>query len=160
MLAAMPTGTRGSTAALALLLAACDPPPPEDRPPPAAAALLADVRAADYRSWAHPPDWPARAIGRAPHGAVSDVFLDPTIAQALGTASTAWPDGSTLVCDGFHDEAGESLAAIQIMRKEVGSWTWAQYADDDTPLVYGRALACTHCHAAGADFVRTLELAE
>lgn len=145
-----------------LLSSACDPPPPDDALPPAAAALLADVRAADHRSWARPPDWPARAIGRAPHGAVSEVFVDPTIAKALarGEAITAWPEGSTLVCEGFHDEAGESLAAIQIMRKENGAWTWGQYAADDTPLVYGRALACSHCHVAGDDYARTLELPE
>lgn len=159
MLPAMPRGARGTTAALVLLVA-CDPPPPNDAPPPAAAALLADVRAADYRGWESPPEWPARALGRAPHGAASQVFLDPTIARALGTATMEWPEGSTIVCDGFHDEAGDSLAAIQIMRKQSGAWTWAQYAADDTPLVYGRALACTHCHAAGSDFVRTLEFPE
>jgi hypothetical protein len=163
MLAAMARDLPAMATALALLvLAACDPPAPADELPPDAAALLADVRAADYRGWARPGEWPARALGRAPHGAASDVFLDPTIAAALqrGDPIAAWPEGSTLVCDGFHDEAGESLAAIQIMRKRDGAWTWAQYDADGTPRVYGLSLACSHCHAAGADFVRTLELPE
>ena len=55
------------------------------------------------------------------------------------------------------------LAAIQVMRKQNGAWTWAQYGADDMPRVYSEgssALACSHCHAAGDDFVRTLELPE
>jgi hypothetical protein len=165
MLAPMGRGSHACASALAIAwLVACDPAAPDDSLSPAA-ALLADVRAADYRGWARPPEWPERAAGRAPHGFVSDVFIDPTTVAALerGEPITAWPEGSTLVCDGFADAAGESLVAIQIMRKTSGAWTWAQYAADDTPLVdaAGRSsLACSHCHAAGADFVRTLAFPE
>ncbi|HET6584196.1 MAG TPA: hypothetical protein VFG69_12125 [Nannocystaceae bacterium] len=147
-------------ASLLPALAGCDPPPPRDELPPAAAALLAEVRAADYRTWTQPPEFPAHTIGRAPHGFVSDVWLDPTMAAAMtDTGLTAWPEGATLVSDGY-DEAAEAVVAIQIMRKRDGAWTWAQYGADDTPLLYGTSLACSHCHAAGADFVRTVAFAE
>jgi len=129
---------RSAPAIAMVVLVACDPAAPADGLPPAAAALLADVRAADYRGWAHPPDWPGPTAGRAPHGAFSEVWIDPTLAAAVDRAGpiAAWPEGSTLVCEGFADAEAESLAAIQIMRKQDGVWTWAQYAADGTPLVY------------------------
>lgn len=162
MLAAMAGRFRAQACAtgLASVLAGCDPAPPQAGLPPAAAALLADVRAGDYQSWAQPPEFPAHTVGRAPHGFVADVWLDPTMATALQSSGiTAWPEGATLVSDGY-DAAAESVVSIQIMRKEHGAWTWAQYAADGTPLVYGASLACTHCHVAGADFVRTVALPE
>lgn len=155
MLAPMRRGILGAS-----LLVACDPAPPNDGAATQAAALLAEVRAADYRTWSRPPELPMRTAGRAPHGGFSDVFLDATVADALARAQpiVAWPEGSTIVCDGWHDEAGDELAAIQIMRRRDGAWWWAQYAADDTPLVWGQSLACAHCHQAGQDFVRSVAL--
>ena len=162
MLAAMRRRTAGRSTIALVALAACDPAPASDPTAAQAAALLTEVRRADYRSWARPPEWPERTAGRAPHGAFTDVWLDATIVSAIdrGDPLDAWPEGSTVVADGWHDAAGEDLAAIQIMRKQDGAWWWAQYAADDTPLVWGISLACTHCHQAGHDFVRSVELPE
>ncbi|HWB80552.1 MAG TPA: cytochrome P460 family protein [Nannocystaceae bacterium] len=136
----------------ACLVGACDEAEPiDDRRE--ARALLAEVRDAGYEMWL------SDAIeGDAPHGAWSIIFLDPTMAAALaGPSRDAWPDGATIVCEGRETADGDA-ELVMIMRKQRGAWRWAQYDADDEPQVWGAATGCVHCHAAGQDFTRVVEL--
>ncbi len=143
---------------LVLAIAACDPPPPPEEPWAAPARkLLADVRAAiDER-------WPvAETIhGIAPHGAYSTIWRDP-IAEAArtGGARDRWPEGATFLCEGSRDQAGDESISTMILVRKDGAWLWAQYDAAGEPLEYGSSTSCVHCHQAGSDFVRSIELPE
>lgn len=140
---------------LVLPLVGCDPSPSPTQPwAPAARALLEDVEQDDFREWTE-----VAIEGQAPHGAWSIVFTDAKIDAAIeGPAGAeAWPSGSTIVCEG-RDEADGDAVSLQIMTRDAGGWTWAQYDTGGEPLVFGNEAACSHCHAAGDDFVRSFAL--
>jgi hypothetical protein len=76
------------------------------------------------------------------------------MAEALaGPSRDAWPNGAMIVCEGRETKDGDP-ELVMIMRKRAGAWTWAQYDQDDAPLVYGTAVGCVSCHAYGDDFTR------
>ena len=135
-----------------LVVAACDEAEPIDEERPAH-ALLDDVRAHHYEHWL------ADATeGSAPHGTWSAIFLNQTMADVLaGPSREAWPDGATIVCEGRATKDGDA-ELVMIMRKRAGAWTWAQYDAELEPLVYGTAVGCVSCHAAGQDFTRAVKL--
>jgi hypothetical protein len=115
--------------------------------------LLELVRTADYPSWTN-----AAIEGDAPHGAWSVVFVDPIMKEAVdGEPRERWPDGATILCEGRERVDGDA-ALTMIMRKQDQAWTWAQLDAEDEPLVFGRAVGCVHCHAAGDDFARSIRL--
>lgn len=137
-------------------VAACDPAAAQDEPwAPAARALLQQVQDDGYE------DWEQIAIeGDAPHGAWSIVHANAALVDAeAGPALDRWPDDVVVVCEG-RDEAEGPTETIQIMTRRGGGWTWAQYGGDGEPWLYGSAAVCSHCHAAGDDFLRTFALPE
>jgi len=145
---------RGVCLALGLVIG-CDPPPPPGDPwDSAARALLREVEDDDYRGWTE-----MALEGEAPHGRWSIIYTDARIddAAATGDALAAWPDGARVVCEGRDDPDG-AAHTVQIMRRDRGGWIWAQYDGDGEPLHYGTDSACAHCHAAGDDFLRSIEL--
>jgi hypothetical protein len=140
---------------LGLLCLACDPAPSPTQPwAPAARALLEDVEQDGFREWTE-----VAIEGAAPHGAWSIIFTDAKVDAAIEGPEGAkmWPSGATIVCEGRDEPDGDAVS-LQIMRRDRDAWTWAQYDADGAPLLYGNETACSHCHAAGDDFVRSLEL--
>lgn len=128
-----------------------------------ALALLDDVRTADYRSaYDRAPGWTTPLLpSEGPHGTHVDIYVDPTIAEALvaDPAPTAWPEGSIIVKDAWNDADGEDLRFVAIMEKRGDVWYWAEFDDDDAVVVAGLDTdRCAGCHAAGADQVRAFAL--
>jgi hypothetical protein len=137
------------------MVLACDPPAAPTQPwAPAARALLDDVEADDFREWTE-----VAIEGEAPHGAWSIIYTDTIVdaAQESPAGADAWPSGATIVCEG-RDESDGDAVSLQIMRRDRSGWTWAQYDGNSAPLYYGTDTTCSHCHAAGDDFVRSLAL--
>lgn len=119
--------------------------------------LLARVQAEDYREWSRPPGWEARTPSRAPHGAAVDIYVNDSVVAALGSEASldAWPEGSTIVKDGWN---GPELRLIAIMDKRSDGWYWAEYDASGAPAYSGRPATCTNCHSSGSDFVRAFPL--
>lgn len=118
-----------------------------------ARSLLSQVQAEDYPSWERAPGWPTRTPSSAPHGVEVEIYVNDLLAAVLEEAAalTAWPEGSTIVKDGFR---GGNLALTAIMDKRSDGWYWAEYDADGEPLYSGRPATCTDCHSIGDDFVR------
>lgn len=144
-----------------LLLPGCDdgaPPPLPDN------ELLVEVQNAKYREWARAPGKDGRAASLAPHGGFVEVFNNEVVVQALanedGLGLTSWPDGSTIVLEGYVDPETADLAQIAIMQKRHGTWHWEQYQADqlERPRFSGRPDVCLGCHDTGQDFTRSFAL--
>lgn len=141
---------------LAALTAACGS-ADENQDDDGARELLASVRALDYRAWIRPPGWETRTPSKAPHGAAVDIYVNDTVAAALASDAPldGWPEGSTIVKDGFN---GADLRLIAIMDKQSDGWYWAEYDASGAPTYSGHPATCTNCHASGSDFVRAFPL--
>ena len=144
--------------ACAALCTACDPPAgPADPWAPAAVRLRASVEAAPYDAWT------LRVLeAESPHGPWSAIYTDARIdaaeaAPVVDPAREQWPAGATIVAEGRDAEDGD-VVSLQIMRRDRSGWLWAQYDADGEPTLYGTDTACSHCHAAGDDYVRSLDL--
>ncbi len=119
----------------------------------------------DYRGWARAPgDYQVPLVPtQGTHGAYIDIYINDVIAEALldGAESlSSWPTGSIIVTDGFDDAEGTSLRQVAVMEKRADGWYWEEYdaADLDEAIFMGTPDICIDCHAAGHDFVRTLDL--
>lgn len=112
-----------------------------------AVALLADVRAADYRSWAPMPGFEAAQPSRSPHGNAVEVFVNRILADAID-GGPPWPDGSVVVKDGYD---GDRQIGRAIMRKSGGEWFFANFTADDRLIAASDGPGCVDCHAAGRD---------
>jgi hypothetical protein len=119
--------------------------------------LLAGVQEQNYREWIRPPGWPTRTRSSAPHGAEVDIYVNDRVVEALGADAPllAWPEGSTIVKDGWN---GPELRLIAIMDKRSDGWYWAEYDASGEPTYSGRPATCTNCHSSGSDFVRAFPL--
>lgn len=122
-----------------------------------ARALLARVRADGYRSWDRAPGYESRRASSAPHSEDVDIYVNDRVAEvlALGEPTTAWPEGSVIVKDGFD---GSELELIAIMEKRADGWYWAEYDSDGDPDYSGHPEICTDCHQSGSDAVRAFRL--
>lgn len=140
----------------ALALSACGG---EDENQDAAGAreLLARVSAENYREWPRAPGWEARKPSSAPHGAEVDIYVNDRVAAVLaaGEPLEAWPEGSTIVKDGWQ---GAQLKLIAIVDKRSDGWYWAEYDAGGEPMYSGRPNTCTSCHSSGSDGVRAFSL--
>lgn len=134
-----------------LILAACG----DDQQPEVAADLLTRVRADDYRAWDRAPGYSTRQPSNTAHADAVDIYVNPTIATALGEdALDAWPVGSQIVKDGFD---GDELELIAILEKRPDGWFFAEYYDGESKYS-GRPDVCLDCHDAGDDFVLAFDL--
>lgn len=142
------------TTVAVLLAAACDPAALPEKPwSPAARALLDRVESDDYDTWTE-----LAIEGDAPHGHWSIIYANDALVDAeAGDAIDRWPDDTVVVCEGREESEGDATS-LQIMTREGGGWTWAQYDADREPLLYGSEAACSHCHAAGDDYLRSFTL--
>jgi hypothetical protein len=130
-------------------LAACR----ENDEPGSAEELLADMKAADYTSWARAPGYPERTPSSAPHSDEVEIFVNDVVEAALADGvSGEWPVGSIIAKDGYTED-GE-LALTALMEKREDGWFWAEYDGEGTALYSGAPTICTDCHEPGADYVR------
>lgn len=112
-----------------------------------AAALLAEVQAADYRSWAPMPGFAGAQPSRSPHGNAVEVFVNRVLADAI-EAGPPWPDGSVVVKDGYD---GDRQIGRAIMRKSGGAWFFSNFTADDRLIAASDGPGCVDCHGAGRD---------
>lgn len=142
------------TGVAVLWVTACDPATlAEDPWAPAARTLLERVQSDRYEEWSE-----LAIEGDAPHGHWSIVFANDVLVDAeAGDVLERWPDDTVVVCEG-RDEAEGPATTIQIMTRDGGGWTWAQYDGEGEPLLFGSEPACSHCHAAGDDYLRSFSL--
>lgn len=140
----------------ALLLACGD-----NQDPNGAKQLYSTVKSgAGYRSWERAPNFPSRKPSFTEHGDAVEVFINPTISQALAGPSqvTAYPTGSIIVKESY---SGGTLAELAMMQKKAdGTWFWAEYSADGTATSSGKPDECIECHGnrkAYSDWVYAFE---
>lgn len=139
---------------LALVAAGCSDDGNDE--PEKAKALWDEIHAIDYRSLARAPGYETRKPSSGPHGGAVDVYVNDVVTKALATpGTTAWPEGSLVVKDGWE---GTSLAYVAVMKKQGGAWFWAEWEGDGSTKYSGSPDVCTDCHRSGADFVRAFSL--
>lgn len=121
--------------------------------------LLASL-ADDYRGFARAPGWQTpRTAGTSPHhGAFLDIYVNDVLAQAsAGGGAAPWPDGSTIVKDGWSDADGTMLKQIAILEKDGAAWFGAEYDADGNVLEAGTHFEeCNGCHDEGSDYLLAL----
>lgn len=154
VLPSMPSPLRLGALVALVALAACR----DNAEGDAAAQLLDEVQQMQYRSWTRAPGYATRMPSTSPHGDEVDIFVNETVASALGasTVLTSWPVGSIIVKDGYAS-SGE-LEVIALLSKEEEGWFWAEYDATGAPLYSGAPAVCTGCHGSGDDFVRAFSL--
>lgn len=132
-------------------------PLPEDSPPIDASALRTWLEAGSYAGW------PAEAAihdSAGPHFGGVRTFLNPALSDSLAAGAAEHPRGAAAVKELFGD--GQTVLGWSVMVKfqdasaDGDGWYWFErYEGKD--LADGAGVgACTGCHAAGADYVRTL----
>lgn len=112
-----------------------------------------------FRAWRRAPGYPGREPSFTAHADAVEVFVSPEVAKTLDGPEppTAWPEGSTIVKEGFK---GTSRALVAVMQKRNGEWYWAEFDDAGEPLFSGRPQICLDCHdnrAAYSDWVYSFE---
>jgi hypothetical protein len=122
-----------------------------------ARALLARVRADQYRTWHRAPGYETRQESNTAHSDSVDIYVNDRIAEVLATAEPAatWPEGSTIVKEGF---SGSELSLIAVMEKRRDGWFWAEFDEDGDPDYSGHPDICIDCHRSGSDYVRAFVL--
>jgi hypothetical protein len=122
-----------------------------------ARGLLAKVREERYTSWDRAPGYEQRRSSNAPHSNAVDIYVNDRVAEvlALGEPTTAWPEESIIVKEGYD---GGDLELIAVMEKRADGWFWAEYDDDGDPDYSGRPEICIDCHRSGSDYVRAFRL--
>lgn len=157
--------------AVVVLAAACDDEAiPAGDPSAAPDALLQEVQKRGYRDWTRAPKHEMRVATNAPHGRGVEVFVDEVMAEALansdGLGRTQWPEGGTIVLEGYAEAmlaegaAADTPVQLAIMQKHGGTWHWEQYQAEDLtqPRFEGRPDVCVGCHVGTQDFVRGFSL--
>ena len=126
--------------------------------PAGADSLHAEVVADGYRSWMRAPGYEKRVPANSPHSDQVDIFVNDVVESALADTAhpTAWPDGATIVKDGYTQDG--KLELTSILQKRGTVWYWAEYDAKGKPLYSGAPAICLDCHKAGSDFVRAFSL--
>jgi hypothetical protein len=116
------------------------------------------VRTKEYRDWERAPGWSARRETGSPHSVAKEIFVDPAIAATVGSGATRYPEGATIVKDGY-DEGGD-LAIVAVMQRLAGDgWSFAEYRADGSVVVEGEdPPLCTRCHKGDQDGVLAFSL--
>ena len=116
------------------------------------------VRAGEYRDWERAPGWNDRRETGSPHSVAKEIFVDPAIAATVGSGATRFPEGATIVKDGY-DEGGD-LAIVAVMQRLAGDgWFFAEYRADGSVIVEDEdPPLCTRCHKGDRDGVLAFSL--
>jgi len=126
--------------------------------------LLVAVQEAKYTEWTRAPGKEEREPTFAPHLGAVEVFINDVVVRAIanedGLGLKEWPEGSTIVLEGYVDIETSELAQVAIMQKYHGSWRWELYEAEDLerPRFKGRPDVCLGCHNTGQDFTRSFSL--
>lgn len=142
-----------SIAALSAFALGCG----DDQDPAGAQELWDRVHAENYRTWQRAPGFEARRDSNAPHGGASEIFLNPTMAEAVAAGVTTFPVGALIVKDGYDGlESDATHKLVAAMEKREAGWYWAEWdSDSGGEATYsGSPSICTGCHESGKDFVR------
>lgn len=145
----------------AAVAAACDS---EEAQPLPDNDLLVAVQQAKYREWQRGPGTDERKPTLAPHAGAVEIFVNDVVVKARanedGLGRTEWPEGSTVVLEGYSNVETAELAQLAIMQKRHGVWRWEQYQAEDLerPRFAGRPGVCLGCHNTGQDFTRSFSL--
>jgi hypothetical protein len=166
--------------AVALLAVACGAPAEEDAIPSAPASsptaspspsptaserpsLAPEVswgwiRTREYREWESPPGWRQRRTTTSPHGEAKVIYVDPSVAGAIGSGATRFPAGATIVKEGY--DSGGKLAIVAVMQRLPRSgWLFAEYRSDGEIIEEAEnPPLCTQCHTGGQDGVLAFSL--
>jgi hypothetical protein len=118
----------------------------------------------DYRTtYARAPGWPdpRQPSPGGPHGDFVDIYVNDVIEDALaaGEPLDAWPEGSSVVKDGWDSASGGELKYLAFMERRDEGWFWAEYRGNGRVVAAGLDdRRCAECHAAGADSVHAFDL--
>lgn len=134
--------------------------PAPDRP--SAADLFTLISVTDpYTEWAQFPGVEGTIASAAPHGPLSQVFVNAQVEEGIANFTGRLPDGSIIVKRSFDDTMTESGDGITVMWKVSGfdpvnnDWFWTAFTFDGEVAASGEVLSCIVCHGAvrGNDFV-------
>ena len=130
----------------------------DDDDPGVASALWDRIQAENYKAWEKAPGYETPLPSNAPHSDNTQVFLNPTIADATrGPAIAEWPVGSLIVKEGTTDD-GE-LDIVAVLDKRADGWFWAEYEENGESFYSGKPDLCIDCHSGSTnDFVWVLTL--
>lgn len=85
-----------------------------------------------------------------------EVFAEPYF--AIDSGETVWPDGATLVKEGYN---GAELVIVAVMEKRGEDWFFAEYTGDGEVLFSGQPEVCVDCHSGSMhDFVFSAHLSQ
>ncbi len=105
-----------------------------------------------------------RTPSLAPHAGNVEIFINDVVVKALankdGLGLELWPEGATVVLEGYADLDATEPAQLAISTKRHGVWYWEQYQAEDLerPRFAGRPDVCVGCHDTGQDFTRSVSL--
>lgn len=119
------------------------------------AGLLSFLEDGLYRRY---PAEPAVHASTGPHGRVR-TFLNDRLAQSLADEASSHPVGATSVKELF--DGGDQLIGWAVLQKMAADsangqgYFWYEYANGQKVISGNGLSACTGCHSAGRDYVRT-----
>lgn len=100
-----------------------------------------------YKLW---PGHQGIQPGQAPHGRFHQIFINPTLYNALPIKNRIAPNGSLIVKENYNIK--KELKAITIMLKvkdynpEANDWYWVKFSNTGKIAKEGKPKGCIQCH--------------
>lgn len=147
---------------LLLSQASCDTMAPQGSPTPSGSELATLILQTDpFDQWGQFPDASGTIQSNPPHGPMSRVFINDTLAKALNNFTGRLPAGSIIVKENMGTSTLVTEAKLTVMWKVAGfdtannDWFWANLTPEGDVVVEGKVSSCTACHggARANDFV-------
>ncbi len=120
--------------------------------PTTARELLAWLQAGNYLSWTAES---APHASAGPHGGKVRTFLNDTVLDSLSAGNASHPAGSALVKELYFGGDTVALWAVSVKVQDDSAGGRGWYWWEGVGLAGLGQPACTGCHAAGRDYVRT-----
>lgn len=119
-----------------------------------------------FNQWGQFPDRQGTLPSALPHGPMSNVFINATLASALSNFTGRLPDGSIIVKENVGTDPSVTEATLTVMWKVSGfdpdnnDWFWANMSPTGQISAEGMVQACAACHGAARlnDFVFVQQL--
>ena len=119
-----------------------------------------------FSQWDPFPDRQGTQASALPHGPMSNVFINDTVASALSNFTGQLPDGSIIVKENVGTDPSVTEAKLTVMWKVSGfdpdnnDWFWANMSPTGQINAEGKIQGCTGCHGAqkANDFVFVQQL--
>ena len=114
-----------------------------------------------FNQWAQFSDRQGTQASVLPHGPMSNVFINDTVASALSNFTGQLPNGSIIVKENVGTDPAVTEAKLTVMWKVSGfdpdnnDWFWANMSPSGQISAEGKVLGCVVCHggAKANDFV-------